>query len=67
MAGQTMAEKILARHAGKNRVEPGQIIDAAVDVALSHEMLGSRVFPHLEEAGVERLWDPNRVVIALDH
>jgi 3-isopropylmalate/(R)-2-methylmalate dehydratase large subunit len=67
MAGQTMAEKILARHAGKTRVEPGQIVDAAVDVALSHEMLGSRVFPHLEEAGVERLWDPSRVVVALDH
>jgi 3-isopropylmalate/(R)-2-methylmalate dehydratase large subunit len=62
-----MAEKILARHAGKARVEPGQIVDAAVDVALSHEMLGSRVFPHLEEAGVERLWDPNCVVVALDH
>jgi len=67
MAGQTMAEKILARHAGKARVEPGQIVDAAVDVALSHEMLGSRVFPHLEEAGVDRLWDPSRVVVALDH
>jgi 3-isopropylmalate/(R)-2-methylmalate dehydratase large subunit len=67
MAGQTMAEKILARHSGKTRVEPGQIVDAAIDVALSHEMLGSRVFPHLEEAGVERVWDPSRVVVALDH
>jgi 3-isopropylmalate/(R)-2-methylmalate dehydratase large subunit len=67
MAGQTMAEKILARHAGKSRVEPGEIVDATVDVAMSHEMLGSRVFPHLEEAGVERLWDPRRVAVVLDH
>ena len=62
-----MAEKILAHHANAQRVTPGEIVEASIDVAMSHEMLGTRVLPHLEEAGVKHLWDPNRVVIILDH
>jgi len=64
---QTMAEKILASHAGLERVEPGEIVEARVDVAMGHEMMGSRVLPHLEEVGLERVWDPARVVVVLDH
>ncbi|MFX1561970.1 MAG: 3-isopropylmalate dehydratase large subunit [Promethearchaeota archaeon] len=67
MAGQTMAEKILARHAKKNRTEPGEIVEAGIDLAMSHEMLGSLVLPHLREAGVEKFWNPDHVVVALDH
>jgi 3-isopropylmalate/(R)-2-methylmalate dehydratase large subunit len=62
-----MAEKILARHAKKKQVEPGEIVEANIDLAMSHEMLGSQVLPHLEEAGVQELWNPDHVVIALDH
>ncbi|MFX1474302.1 MAG: 3-isopropylmalate dehydratase large subunit [Promethearchaeota archaeon] len=65
--GQTLAEKILAEHAAVSQVEPGELIEATVDVAMSHEMLGTRVIPHVEAAGIERLWDPNRVVVLLDH
>jgi 3-isopropylmalate/(R)-2-methylmalate dehydratase large subunit len=65
--GQTLAEKILAKHAARSQVEPGEIIEASVDVAMSHEMLGTRVIPHVEAAGIERLWDPERVVVLLDH
>ncbi len=67
MAGQTMAEKILASHSEKPQVEPGEIVEANIDLAMSHEMLGSRVLPHLEEAGVEKLWNPDRVIVVLDH
>ncbi len=62
-----MAEKILARHAKKNRTEPGEIVEAGIDLAMSHEMLGSLVLPHLREAGVEKFWNPDHVVVALDH
>jgi len=62
-----MTEKILASHAGMKRVEPGDIVEASVDVAMGHEMMGSRVLPHLEELGLERVWDPERVVVVLDH
>lgn len=65
--GLTLAEKILAKHSGVSRIEPGGIVEADIDLAMTHEMLGTRVIPHVEAAGIERLWDPNRVVVALDH
>jgi 3-isopropylmalate/(R)-2-methylmalate dehydratase large subunit len=67
MPNQTMAEKILLNHTDKKSIEPGEIIEASIDVAMSHEMMGSRVLPHLEEAEVKQVWDPSRVVIILDH
>ena len=67
MTGQTMAEKILLNHSNKKTIEPGEIIEASIDVAMSHEMMGSRVLPHLAEAKVTKVWDPSRVVMILDH
>ncbi|MFX1342338.1 MAG: 3-isopropylmalate dehydratase large subunit [Promethearchaeota archaeon] len=62
-----MAEKILTNHSDQKTVTPGEIIEASVDVAMSHEMMGTRVIPHLEEAEVTKVWDPSRVVMILDH
>ncbi|MFX1299603.1 MAG: 3-isopropylmalate dehydratase large subunit [Promethearchaeota archaeon] len=67
MVSQTMAEKILTNHSDQKTVTPGEIIEASVDVAMSHEMMGTRVIPHLEEAEVTKVWDPSRVVMILDH
>ncbi|MEM1659095.1 MAG: hypothetical protein QXK94_08695 [Candidatus Jordarchaeales archaeon] len=39
--GMTISEKILASHSGKERVEPGEIVNAKVDLVMVHEMLGS--------------------------
>nr|MDO8062357.1 hypothetical protein [Candidatus Freyrarchaeum guaymaensis] len=39
--GMTISEKILASHSGKERVEPGEMVNAKVDVAMVHEMLGN--------------------------
>ncbi|MCD6469106.1 MAG: 3-isopropylmalate dehydratase large subunit [Thermoplasmata archaeon] len=64
--GETIAEKILARAAGKKKVDAGDIVDASVDLAMSHDnaALVSKVF---KEIGVSRVWDPSRIVIVLDH
>jgi 3-isopropylmalate/(R)-2-methylmalate dehydratase large subunit len=67
MPGHTMAEKILLNHTNKKTIEPGEIIEASIDIAMAHEMMGTRVLPHLKEAEVKKLWDPNRVVMILDH
>lgn len=67
MTGHTMAEKILLNHTDKKAIEAGEIIEASIDIAMAHEMMGSRVLPHLREAEVKKLWDPNRVVMILDH
>ncbi len=64
--GSTMAQKVLARAAGKNDVEVGEIVSARVDRAMSHEnaKLVSKVF---RELGVKDVWDPDRIVLLFDH
>jgi len=63
--GMTMAEKILSRAAGRE-ARAGDTVVAKVDRLMGHEgfRLAGMV---LEEAGIERLWDPSRIVIVLDH
>jgi len=64
--GYTIAEKILKRASGSEKVEPGDIVNARVDVAMSHDnaALVSKVFG---EIGVEKVWDPSRIIIPIDH
>ncbi len=65
-AGQTLAEKILARASGKASVAPGQIVVGQVDLAMAHEQGAQAILP-FHQMGAERVWDPERVVIAIDH
>lgn len=62
----TISEKILARASGNKKVEAGEIVDASVDLAMSHDnaALVSKVF---KEIGVGKVWDPDKIVIILDH
>ncbi len=64
--GMTISEKILARASGKERVEAGEIIEANVDLAMSHDnaALVSKIF---KEIGVDKVWDSDKIVIILDH
>ncbi|HTW77060.1 MAG TPA: 3-isopropylmalate dehydratase large subunit [Thermoplasmata archaeon] len=64
--GMTLAEKVLARASGSERVVPGQIVDGNVDLAMMHEQGAQTVAP-FHQMGAERVWDPDRVVIAIDH
>ena len=64
--GLTLAEKVLARAADVERVVPGQIVEGRVDLAMMHEQGAQTVGP-FHEMGAEKVWDPDRVVIAIDH
>ena len=51
--GATLAEKIIAKAAGKAKVSPGEIVTCAVDLAMIHDSGGPRrVKPILERLGV---------------
>jgi len=64
---QTLAEKIIARAAGKDRVAAGDIVTCRVDLAMMHDSGGPRrVAPILERLGAE-VWDPDCVVVVTDH
>jgi 3-isopropylmalate/(R)-2-methylmalate dehydratase large subunit len=64
--GYTISEKILMKKAGETRVEPGDIVNVKVDLAMSHDnaALVSKVFG---EIGVDKVWDAERIVIPIDH
>ena len=64
--GATLAEKILARASGLDHVVPGQIIEGQVDLAMMHEQGAQTVAP-FHQMGAEKVWDTDRVVIAIDH
>ncbi|MDD1767356.1 MAG: 3-isopropylmalate dehydratase large subunit [Methanomassiliicoccales archaeon] len=65
MTGMTFAEKVLSR-AGGRQVSPGDIVNAKIDVAMSHEnsLLVMRAF---EEMGAKEIWDTDKVIILFDH
>jgi 3-isopropylmalate/(R)-2-methylmalate dehydratase large subunit len=63
----TLAQKLVARAAGKSSVTPGEIVTCKVDLAMMHDSGGPRrVKPMLERLGA-KVWDPSKVVVITDH
>lgn len=63
----TITEKILAAHAGKERVVPGELINARVDLALGNDITGPVAIKEFEKIGVHDVFDRDRVVMVPDH
>ena len=64
--GMTMAEKILAKKAGLEKVVPGQIVTVEPDFAMSHDNAGL-VIKQFQQFGVANVWAKDRIIIPLDH
>ena len=65
--GMTMTQKILAAHAGLESVEAGQLIEADIDLALANDITGPVSIRELEKAGMDRVFDHEKVALVLDH
>jgi 3-isopropylmalate dehydratase small subunit len=65
----THAQKILARAAGVDYVEPGMTVFAEVDKAITHELVLPIAAKQMEAAyGAEhRVWDPEKLLVTVDH
>ena len=63
---KTFAVKALERASGEKDVVPGQIVDAYPDLYMSHTA-SWRCIRTLERMGVEKLFDPNRIAMVMDH
>jgi len=63
----TITEKILAAHAGRDRVSPGDLIEAKVDMALANDVTAPLAIKVFREIGVERVFDTNKVTLVADH
>ncbi|RLI26986.1 MAG: 3-isopropylmalate dehydratase large subunit [Candidatus Hecatellales archaeon] len=67
MAGRTIAEKILARASGQPSVEPGDFVEAEVDLVMVNDITGPLTVKALKTLSKPRIRNPERLVIVLDH
>ncbi|HEX9075870.1 MAG TPA: 3-isopropylmalate dehydratase large subunit [Anaerolineae bacterium] len=66
--GMTMVQKLLAAHAGLDRVTTGQIITAKVDLVMANELSASLAIKEFRKIrGAEHIFDKHKVVIVQDH
>jgi 3-isopropylmalate/(R)-2-methylmalate dehydratase large subunit len=65
--GQTMAEKILSRAAGRTRLTPGEIVEVDVDLVMTNDITAPLSISEFRKTGLERVFDPEKVVLVPDH
>ena len=63
----TITEKILAAHAGRDRVSPGELVMARVDIALGNDITAPIAINEFEKAGAKKVFDKDRVILVPDH
>ena len=64
--GQTLAEKIISKHAGKN-VKAGELVIANVDVTAVQDGTGPLTVQEFKKLGKEKLFNPERTILFIDH
>ena len=65
--GSTLAEKIMARAAGRDSVAAGEFVVADIDLAMVHDIFAASVFDALMERGGGKVFDPDKTVVVVDH
>jgi 3-isopropylmalate/(R)-2-methylmalate dehydratase large subunit len=63
----TITEKILAAHAGKKTVSPGELINAKVDLVLANDITAPIAISEFKKSGATGVFDKNRVALIPDH
>mgnify|MGYP001174109983 CR=1 FL=1 len=64
---QTVAQKIVARAAGRDHVEPGEYVTVSPDYTCCQEISWAARKRIMEQAGVDRVARPDKVVMVVDH
>jgi 3-isopropylmalate/(R)-2-methylmalate dehydratase large subunit len=63
----TLAEKILAAHSGKKSVRPGEFINVKVDLVMTTDGTGLISVRQFQKMGGEKVFDPGKIVLVMDH
>jgi 3-isopropylmalate/(R)-2-methylmalate dehydratase large subunit len=63
----TITEKILADHADRTEVHPGELIDCRLDLLMGNDITAPIAIREFEKVGATELFDPDRVVFVLSH
>ncbi len=67
IAPMTMAQKILAAHAGRSHVEIGELIDVQVDIVLANDITAPIAIKEFSRLGIDQVFDRERIVLVPDH
>lgn len=65
--GYTMAEKLLKKNAGKEHVEPGDIVITRPDMFMIHDIYTTYLLDTMKKMGAEKIDNPDKVAIIWDH
>ena len=63
----TLAEKILATHTDKKEVSPGEFLNVRVDLILANDITAPIAIREFRKTGVDRVFDPSKIVMVPDH
>ncbi len=67
MSGMTISEKILAAHCGKDRVYPGDLIYARLDLILANDITAPIAIKEFQKIGARDVFDRQRIAFIPDH
>ena len=65
--GMTMTQKILAAHAGLDKVEAGQLIKCKLDMVLGNDVTTPVAINEFEKAGFTSVFDNTKISMVMDH
>ncbi|MGH2747504.1 MAG: 3-isopropylmalate dehydratase large subunit [Actinomycetota bacterium] len=66
-AGQTLTEKILARAAGRDEVQAGEVVMCDVDLAMANDVTAPGAVDAFGRMGARRVWDRTKVALVASH
>ncbi len=64
---QTITEKILAAHAGRETVAPGELINVRIDLALANDITAPIAIEVFESSEIASVFDPEKIALVPDH
>lgn len=65
--GLTIAEKILAQHAGLDSVRPGELVNVRVDMVLGNDITAPLAIHEFRKIGLDKVFDRDRIALVPDH
>lgn len=63
----TITQQILAAHAGKKNVSSGEFVNVKVDLVMAHDLTAGIAIQQFKKTGFARVFDPQKVVLVMDH
>ncbi len=73
--GHTLAQKIIAEHVvsttaggeATRSIHPGDLVEVSVDVVLSNDITAPIALREFDKLGVDKVFDPEKIVMVADH